>query len=103
VGGVNDNVRQTKRKSASGAGSPPNVTQWKQGNASKKNVSRRRYYVVRFCLFFTAGIAEERSTSTDRERLEASKVAQSVADLYMNAYDKHDLAAEREGYQVFEG
>jgi hypothetical protein len=38
-----------------------------------------------FAYSFTAGIAEERSTSTDRERLEASKVAQSVADLYMNA------------------
>jgi uncharacterized protein (TIGR02246 family) len=40
-----------------------------------------------------AGIADERSDSTDRERLEASKVAQSVVESYVNAYDKHDPKA----------
>ena len=42
---------------------------------------------------FVATIADERSTSTDRERLEASKVAESVAASYMDAYDKHDPKA----------
>jgi uncharacterized protein (TIGR02246 family) len=40
-----------------------------------------------------AGVAAAQSTSTDRERVEASKVAQSVAESYMNAYDKHDPKA----------
>jgi uncharacterized protein (TIGR02246 family) len=40
-----------------------------------------------------ASIADERSPSTDRERLEASKVAQSVVESYVNAYDKHDPKA----------
>jgi uncharacterized protein (TIGR02246 family) len=40
-----------------------------------------------------AGIAAEQSTSTDRERVEARKVAESVAASYMNAFDKHDPKA----------
>jgi uncharacterized protein (TIGR02246 family) len=40
-----------------------------------------------------AGIADERSASTGREHLEASKVAQSVVESYVNAYDKHDPKA----------
>ena len=41
----------------------------------------------------SASIAEERSTSTDRERLEARQVTESVAKSYMAAYDKHDPKA----------
>lgn len=40
-----------------------------------------------------ASVADERSPSTDSERLEASKVAQSVVESYVNAYDKHDPKA----------
>jgi uncharacterized protein (TIGR02246 family) len=39
------------------------------------------------------GITDERSTSTDHERLEASKVAQSVVESYIKAYDQHDPKA----------
>jgi uncharacterized protein (TIGR02246 family) len=41
----------------------------------------------------TADSADGRSTSTDPQRLEASKVAQSVVDQYINAYNKHDPKA----------
>jgi uncharacterized protein (TIGR02246 family) len=40
-----------------------------------------------------AGIADELSNSTDREHHEARKVAQSVAESYMSAYDRHDPKA----------
>ena len=40
-----------------------------------------------------ASIADERSTSTDRERLEARQVAESVVKSYVNAYDEHDPRA----------
>jgi uncharacterized protein (TIGR02246 family) len=40
-----------------------------------------------------AGIADEQSTSADHERLEARRVAESVLESYINAYDKHDPRA----------
>jgi uncharacterized protein (TIGR02246 family) len=40
-----------------------------------------------------ASIADERSSPTDREHLEARQVAQSVVESYINAYDKHDPKA----------
>ena len=40
-----------------------------------------------------AGIADERSTSTGGDHIEARKVAQSVVKSYVNAYDKHDPKA----------
>lgn len=39
------------------------------------------------------GIADEQTISTGREHLEASRVAQSVVESYVNAYDKHDPKA----------
>ena len=46
-----------------------------------------------FAYSAVTSIADERSTSADRERFEAGKVAQSVIESYMNAYDKHDPKA----------
>jgi ketosteroid isomerase-like protein len=40
-----------------------------------------------------AGIADERSTSTDRERLEARQVAEAVVKSFMAAYDTRDSKA----------
>ncbi len=40
-----------------------------------------------------ASIADERSASTDHERLEARRVAESVVESYVNAYDAHDPKA----------
>lgn len=40
-----------------------------------------------------AGIADERSNSTDHERLEARQVAESVVKSYMRAYDTRDPKA----------
>ena len=38
-------------------------------------------------------VADERSSSTDRERPEARQVAESVVKSYVNAYDNHDPQA----------
>jgi uncharacterized protein (TIGR02246 family) len=40
-----------------------------------------------------AGIAEERSASTDRERVDARQVAESVVKSFMAAYNTHDPKA----------